>query len=223
MRKLIATSFVTLDGVMQAPGGPEEDTRGDFRWGGWTANYWDEMMGPVMDEFLARPFDLLLGRRTYEIFAAYWPFISGGPEASVAKVFNPARKYVVSTTLKEPAWENSVLVQGDPAQGILALKKEAGPGLQVHGSANLLQTLLRHDLLDGLRVWTFPLTLGCGRKLFDGGAVPAAFRLTNCRVSTTGVIIADYERAGEVRPGSFATGEPTTQELARRKKWAEGG
>ena len=222
MRKIIATSFVTLDGVMQAPGGPEEDTTGDFRWGGWTANYWDDKMGPIMDEFMGRPFDLLLGRRTYEIFAAYWPFINDGPEMSVAKVFNPARKYVVSTTLKKLEWENSELVQGDPVKGLLALKKEAGPEIQVHGSANLLQTLLKHDLLDGLRVWTFPLTLGRGKKLFDGGAVPAAFRLTSCRFSDTGVIVADYERAGEVRPGSFVTGEPTAQDLARRRKWAGG-
>lgn len=222
MRKLIATSFVTLDGVMQAPGGPDEDPTGDFRWEGWAANYWDEMMGKMMDGFLGRPFDLLLGRRTYEIFAAYWPFVSGGPEQPIAKLFNPARKYVVSTTLKKLEWENSRLVQGDAVKGIQALKQEAGPEIQVHGSANLLQTLLRHDLLDAMRVWTFPLTLGRGKRLFDGGAVPAAFRLTGCQYSTTGVIVADYERAGEVRPGSFTPGEPTAQELARRKKWAEG-
>jgi len=222
MRKLIANSFVTLDGVMQAPGGPDEDTTGDFRWGGWSANYWDDLGGKVMDEFMGRPFDLLLGRRTYEIFAAYWPFITDGPEVAVARLFNPARKHVVSTTLKELAWENSALVPGDPVKGILALKQAAGPELQVHGSANLLQTLFKHDLLDGLRVWTFPLTLGRGKRLFDGGAVPAAFKLTGCRFTTTGVVIADYERSGEVRPGSFASGEPTAQELARRKKWAEG-
>ncbi|MGI0048224.1 MAG: dihydrofolate reductase family protein, partial [Nitrososphaera sp.] len=161
MRKIIVNAFVTLDGVMQAPGGPEEDPTGGFKYGGWSVNYWDEMMAKViMDELLARPFDLLLGRKTYDIFAAHWPHVKNDPDklnAMAADRLNGARKYVVSKTLAQAGWQNSTLVTGDAAKEIRELKNQDGPEIQVHGSSNLIQTLLKNDLIDEFRVWTFPL------------------------------------------------------------------
>ncbi len=204
MRKLSVNTFLSLDGVMQAPGGPEEDPSGGFEYGGWSVTYWDEEMGHVMDDFMGKPFDLVLGRRTYEIFAAYWPNATDNP---TAKVLNEARKYVASRTLKSVDWQNSVLIEGDVAEGIAALKQQDGPELQVHGSANLIQTLLRHDLIDWLRIWTFPVVLGSGKRLFAEGATPSGLKLVESKVSTTGVMIGTYEPAGEVPIGSFALEE----------------
>lgn len=221
MRKLIANTFMTLDGVMQAPGGPEEDPTGGFTYGGWSANYWDEMMGKLMDEFIDNPFDLLLGRKTYEIFAAHWPFVKNDPDklnAMAADRLNNARKYVVSKTLDKADWKNSTLVKGDVAREIIKFKQQNGPEIQVHGSSNLIQTLLKHDLIDEFHVWTFPLTIGNGKRLFGEGTIPAAFKLLDCKSSTTGVIIAVYVRDGNVKTGSFELEKPTEAELSRRKK-----
>ncbi|GAA4565102.1 dihydrofolate reductase family protein [Micromonospora coerulea] len=201
MRKLIVSTFLTLDGVMQAPGGPGEDDDGGFTHGGWSVNYWDEMMGQVMGAAMSKPFDLVLGRRTYDIFAAHWPRAT---EEDAAKPLNDATKYVASRSRPTLEWRNSVLIEGDAADGIAALKQQDGPELQVHGSANLIQTLLRHDLVDEYRLWVFPVVLGSGKRLFSAGAVPAALKLVDSKVSTTGVVIGTYQPAGELVTGSFA-------------------
>jgi dihydrofolate reductase len=200
MRKLIVGSFITLDGVMQAPGGPEEDTSGGFEHGGWSFGYWDEQMQNVMGEWMSQPFDLVLGRKTYEIFAAYWPNTDEPP----AEQLNKATKYVASTTLKDLDWENSHLIEGDVADGIRALKQEEGPDLSVQGSANLIQTLLEHGLVDEFRLMIFPLVLGTGKRLFDGGTVPDGLEVTSAQTSSTGVIIATYRPGAEIKYGSFA-------------------
>jgi dihydrofolate reductase len=208
---------------MQAPGGPEEDTTGGFKYGGWTAGYWDDILGGVMGEQMAGPFDLLLGRKTYEIFAAHWPYVkSDDPDGPIAGKLNSAKKYVVSTTLKKLDWNNSTLVKGDIAQEIKTLKQQNGPELQVHGSGNLIQTLLKHDLVDEFRLKIFPVTIGTGKRLFSDGTIPAGFKLVDSKTSTTGVIVATYERAGKVKTGSFALETPTEAELNRRKRLEEG-
>lgn len=225
MRKIVANTFVSLDGVMQAPGGPEEDPTGGFKHGGWSVNYWDDMMTKtIMDGLLGKPFDLLLGRRTYEIFAAHWPFVKNDPDklnAMAADKMNGAKKYVASRTLAKTDWENSTLVTGDVAKEIDRLKKQDGPEMQVHGSANLMQTLLKHDLIDEFHVWIFPLAVGGGKRLFGEGTIPAGFKQLDCKISTTGVIIATYVRDGEIRTGSVALETPTKAELERRKRLKE--
>jgi dihydrofolate reductase len=201
MRQLMVTTFLTLDGVMQAPGGPGEDDSGGFAHGGWSVNYWDELMGQVMDEATSTPFAMVLGRKTYDIMAAYWPH---APEETGAKVFNEATKYVASRGRPTLEWSNSVLIEGDAAEGIAALKKEDGPELQVHGSSNLIQTFLRHNLVDQYRLWVFPVVVGSGKRLFPEGTIPSALKLVDNKVSTTGVVIGTYEPAGEIVTGSFA-------------------
>jgi dihydrofolate reductase len=201
MRELIVSTFLTLDGVMQAPGGPGEDDSGGFTHGGWSVNYWDDMMGGVMGEAMSGPFDLVLGHRTYEIFAAYWPHATDDPGA---KPLNDATKYVASRGRPTLEWSNSVLIEGDAAEGVAALKTQDGPELQVHGSGNLIQTLLRHNLVDEYRLWIFPLVIGSGKRLFSDGTVPAGLKLIDSKVSTTGVVIGTYEPAGEIVTGSFA-------------------
>ena len=201
MRTLIVSTFLTLDGVMQAPGGPGEDDSGGFAHGGWSVNYWDEQMGEFMDELMGKPFDLVLGRRTYDIFAAHWPHAS---EEDGAKPLNDATKYVASRSRPTLEWRNSVLIEGDAAEGVAALKQGDGPELQVHGSANLLQTLLRHGLVDQYRLLVFPLVLGSGKRLFADGTIPAGLKLVDSTVSSTGVVMASYEPAGDVVTGSFA-------------------
>jgi dihydrofolate reductase len=200
VRKLVVLTFVTLDGVIQAPGGPEEDTSGGFKHGGWTVGYWDDFMGQVMGVQMAEPFDLLLGRKTYEIFAAYWPNAKNEP---LAHKLNEAKKYVVSTTLSKLDWNNSNLITGDIVDEIKKLKKRDGPEIQVHGSSNLIQTLLKNDLVDEFRLKIFPVTIGTGKRLFGDGTIPASFRLLESQVSTTGVIVATYVRDGEIKTGSF--------------------
>jgi dihydrofolate reductase len=203
MRKILVLTFLTLDGVMQAPGGPEEDTSGGFSNGGWSFPYFDEFLGKVMGEQMGRPFDLLLGRKTYELFAAYWPHQDEKTNPG-ADALNKAKKYVASHSATTLAWKNSVLLQGDVVEEIKKLKEEDGPELQVHGSGDFIQTLLKHDLVDELWLKIFPITLGTGKRLFAEGTIPAAFALRNSKVSPRGVIIANYERAGEVKTGSFA-------------------
>jgi dihydrofolate reductase len=198
MRKIIVLSFVSLDGVMQAPGTPTEDPSGNFTLGGWTVPYFDNFLGEVMTEQMSKPFDLLLGRKTFEIFAAYWPH----HEEEGAGI-NKATKYVVSNTLTKHDWKTSVFVGGDVVAELKKLKETEGPDLQVHGSVTLIQTLLEHDLVDELWLKIFPVTLGSGKQLFGKGVMPAAFTLTKCVPSPVGVIIANYTRSGEVVTGSF--------------------
>jgi dihydrofolate reductase len=200
MRKLIVLSFITLDGVMQAPGGPDEDTSSGFKEGGWSVVYWDDILNSVMSEQMKAPFDLLLGRKTYEIFAGYWPKVKEGEDAGL----NNARKFVVSKTLKNPQWKNSTLIKDDVVNEIRKLKEEDGPEIQVHGSGNLIQTLLKNDLVDELKLKIYPVTLGTGKRLFGEGTISAGFKLIENKISTSGVIIAGYERAGEIKKGSFA-------------------
>ena len=201
MRELIVQTFLTLDGVMQAPGGPEEDESGGFEHGGWSVNYWDDRMAEVMGEATSGPFAMVLGRRTYDIMAAHWPHAS---EEEGATTFNEATKYVASRNRPTLEWSNSVLIEGDAAEGLAALKEEDGPELQVHGSANLIQTLLRHGLVDEFRLWVFPLVIGSGKRLFAEGTIPSGLRLVDSKVSTTGVVMGTYESAGEIVTGSFA-------------------
>jgi len=198
MRKIIVLSFITLDGVMQGPGGPTEDTSGNFTYGGWTVPYFDDFLGETMAEQMSRPFDLLLGRKTFEIFASYWPH---HPEEGAE--INNATKYIASNTLTKHEWEKSLFLKGDVVEEIKKLKQQDGPELQVHGSSNLIQTLLKHDLVDEFWLKIFPVTLGTGKRLFDQGTIPAAYTLVESKPSPGGVIIATFKRAGEVETGSF--------------------
>jgi dihydrofolate reductase len=200
MRRLIVQTFLTLDGVMQAPGGPGEDDEGGFKQGGWSVTYWDDQMGEVMGEATSKPFAMVLGRKTYDIMAAYWPT---APEDTGAKVFNDATKYVASRSPRKLDWSNSALIEGDAAEGLATLKKEDGPELQVHGSGNLIQTLLRNNLVDEYRLWIFPVVIGSGKRLFADGALPSGLKLVDSTISTTGVVIGRYEPAGEIPIGSF--------------------
>jgi dihydrofolate reductase len=195
MRKIIVLSFITLDGVMQAPGGPEEDTSNGFAYGGWVTPYFDEMSGKIMAKQM-KPADLLLGRKTFEIFASYWPTHSENWPG-----INKVTKYVMSKTVTSSTWSNSVFLHN--VSDIEKLKKTDGLDLQVHGSGQLIQTLLAHDLVDELWLKFFPITLGSGKKLFDGGAIPAAFTLTESAVTPSGILVANYKRAGKVKTGSF--------------------
>lgn len=201
MRKIIILTFLSLDGVMQAPGGPEEDTSGGFAYGGWTVPFSNEDTGKAMVEQIKPPFELLLGRKTYDIFAAYWPYQSN--EGAIAGPFNAARKYVASHHNFEPTWENTTVLTGDVVEQIRQLKSEDGPDLQVHGSGNFIQTLLENDLVDEMWLKFYPVTLGKGKRLFAEGAMPAAFKLTGTKIFDTGVIFANYARDGEVKTGEF--------------------
>jgi dihydrofolate reductase len=212
MRKLIVNTFMSIDGVMQGPGGPDEDPTGGFTFGGWATGYFDdEMMDQMAD---SGPYELLLGRGTYEIFAAHWPY----DEGPIADHLNATRKHVASRTLEAVEWSNSTLIEGDVAEYVRKLKDEDGPELQVHGSPGLLQTLLEHDLIDEYRLWLFPVALGAGKRFFGAGTIPVALKLTDSKVSQTGVTINVYERAGEIDTGSFEFEEPTAAEIERRKR-----
>ncbi len=198
-RKLVADAFVSMDGVMQAPGGPDEDRDRGFAHGGWTNAYWDEFMGQAMGEQMARPHELLLGRKTYDIFADFWPKHRDEPGAAS---LNDATKYVASRTRKKVDWEHSTLLRGDVPAAVRELKRQPGPPIHVLGSPNLLQTLLKNDLVDELELWVFPVALGSGKRLFDEGTQPTAWKLTRSQTSSTGVTIQHYERAGDVRYGT---------------------
>ncbi len=214
MRKLAVNTFMSLDGVMQSPGGPDEDPTGGFTLGGWGAPYFDEEMMQRVAQ--SAPYELLVGRGTYEIFAAHWPY----DEGPIADQLNSTRKHVASTTLKEVDWNNSTLITGDVAEYVATLKSQDGSEIQVHGSPGLVQTLLEHDLIDEFRLWIFPLVIGTGKRFFGEGAIPAALKLVDTYVSRTGVTINVYQRAGDVNPGSFEFDEPTDAELERRRHLA---
>jgi dihydrofolate reductase len=219
MRKIIVSTFLTMDGVLQAPGGPHEDPTNNFKWGGWSFHYWDDIMNEAMGGIMSESYDLLLGRRTYEIFAAYWPFQENHP---IGVAFTRAQKFVVATTAVDLSWENSTLITGDVVKELKRLKATDGPDLFVNGSGRLIQTLLQHDLVDALHTWIFPITLGRGKKLFEDGIQPRQWKLTKSVVSTTGVVIASYVPDGEVKIGSFPSDEVSEAEIARRAKWASG-
>jgi dihydrofolate reductase len=221
MRKIVAAAFVSLDGVMQAPGGPPEDPTGGFTHGGWTVNYWDEPMGAFMGDIFSGPFALLLGRKTYEIFAAHWPFV--GPDDPIGGLFNTVTKYVATSSSAPLTWTNSVALRGDVAAEIARLKQDDGPTLLTQGSSGLLQTLLAHDLIDEFRLLTFPLVLGPGKRLFGQGTKANALTLTTTSVSTTGVIMSVYQRAGDIKIGSFELPNPSAAELARRERMKREG
>jgi dihydrofolate reductase len=200
MRKIITTTFVTLDGVMQAPGGPDEDTSGEFKYGGWQISYpSDEGMDSKLAEFMNTPFELLLGKTTYDIFAGYWP--QATTDLEVANPFNKTKKYVVSHKSFEPSWHNSLCITGDVAAQIKKLKEEDAPDLWVWGSGNLIQTLLEHRFVDRMHLWIYPITIGTGKRLFAEGTQAENFKLVDSKISKTGVIFATYERAGDLKTG----------------------
>ncbi|HTE27709.1 dihydrofolate reductase family protein [Flavitalea sp.] len=214
MRKIIVTTFISLDGVMQGPGGPEEDPTNGFKWGGWTATFWDEIMNNKMAASMKNPYDLLLGRKTYEIFASHWPYA----DDPISETFNRITKYVVSGKGLELTWKNAVLITGDIVAKLAQLRKEDGPDLLVNGSGKLVQTLLSNGLVDLLYLWIFPTTIGKGKRLFEEGTSPANWELLESTTSTTGVIIASYKPSGAIKLGSFALEPPTEAELIRREK-----
>ena len=219
MRKLIASTFVSLDGVMQAPGGPEEDPTGGFSLGGWMFGFADDGMDISAAGFDGKDRELVLGRRTYEIFEAHWPYQPD--EDPIAKILNAARKHVASRTLTKLHWNNSTLLEGDVVKAITALKAQPGPDLQMIGSGNLIQTLQAASLIDEYNVWIFPAVLGRGKRLFGETARPSALRLLRSRTSNTGVLMNTYVKDGDIQPGTFATIEPSEKELHRRRRMAD--
>jgi dihydrofolate reductase len=216
MRRIIVSTFTSLDGVMQAPGGPEEDPTGGFAFGGWTAPHFDPALGASMGEIFSRPFDLLLGRKTYDVFAAHWPYVTD-PNDPIAGMFNRITKYVASRTRTTLAWQNSQLLGADTVAALRQLKSADGPDLLVQGSGGLLQTLWKNDLVDEFTVLVFPLVLGKGKKLFADGATPMGLKLVKSQAFATGVIAATYRPDGAVKTGSFALAEPSAAELERRR------
>lgn len=219
MRRIHAGAFVSLDGVMQAPGGPEEDPTGGFTHGGWVAPYWDETAGESMAPLLKEPFDLLLGRRTYEIFAAFWPYNDEDP---IGRAFNQAAKYVVTSSREPLSWANSHAIN-DGADGVARLKESDGPDLVIQGSGKLYPDLIARGLIDRLSLMTFPILLGKGKRLFGQNGPSRALKLVESKASPTGVLIARYEPAGPVRTGTFETKPPSETELARRERWRREG
>ncbi len=225
MRKIVTAAFVSLDGVMQAPGGPEEDPTGGFRFGGWTAPYMDDVIGAALGESFKEQFDLLLGRKTYDIFAAHWPYIDTDPKsegfdalnAEIARRFNTITKYVATQRPESLWWKNSRALGPNIVEAIQKLKKEDGPNLLTQGSSELVHQLLANDLVDELRVLVYPVVLGKGKRLFANESAPRSLKLTKSVASPSGVIIATYERGGEVKTGSFALDKPTEAELERRR------
>ena len=202
MRKIITTTFITLDGVMQAPGGREEDKEDGFAYGGWQMSFpRDEKLGSILNGFFGIPFELLLGKTTYDIFAGYWP--TAKTDNEVAIPFNKTKKYVVSHQSFEPSWHNSVCITGDVVAQLKRLKEEDGPDLWVWGSGNLIQTLLKEHLIDRMHLWIYPITIGTGKKLFAEGTQPQNFKLVDSKIGTTGLIFATYEPAGELKTGSL--------------------
>lgn len=216
MRKIIVTTFLTMDGVLQGPGGPQEDTTNGFIWGGWQFGYSDEPSREALGKVMGQPFDLLLGRKTYEIFAAYWPYNADNP---IGEKFNRINKYVVATTPIDTSWAHTTLIKEDVVNELKKLKAQDGPDLLVHGSGRLVQTLLKNQLVDELYTWIYPLTLGKGKKLFEEGTIAQQWKTTESFISTTGMIMAKYEPAGEVKLGSYVSNEVSEAEMERREKW----
>lgn len=219
MRRVVTGMMASLDGVMQAPGGPEEDPSGEFRFGGWTFPLWDQVGGETWRDTFTRPFALLLGRKTYEIFAAYWPHQSG----EIADPFNAATKYVATSSAAPLEWANSVRLEGDVIDAVARLKQGDGPDLLTQGSATLVRSLLAAGLVDELYLATFPVLLGKGKRWFGEGSAPGEWRLVETLSTTTGAILSRYCPNGPVRTGSFAAIEPSAEETARRERWKTEG
>ena len=220
MRKLVIGAQLSLDGVMQAPGGPQEDFTRGFQFGGWSVPYWDDAgLGQFMSSMFGTPYELLLGRKTYEIFAGYWPYHDDNP---IGKAFNSVRKYVATSSREPLTWRNSVAIH-DAAKDVAELKQQDGPMLLTQGSTALLQTLLKNDLVDELQLVVFPLVLGKGKRLFGDGAIPTALRVVESKVSTKGVVMTRYRRDGAIKTGSFGPDNPSPAELARREKMKREG
>jgi dihydrofolate reductase len=216
MRRIIVAAFTSLDGVMQAPGGPTEDPTGGFTLGGWTAPHFDEALGSAMGQIFGRPFDLLLGRKTYDIFAAHWPYVAD-PNDPIAGIFNQITKYVASRSRPKLTWRNSQLLGEDVVASLKQLKSEDGVDLLVQGSSNFVQTLWKNGLVDEFSVLTFPLVLGKGKRLFGDGAVPTGLKLIKAQSYPNGVIVANFAPDGAVKTGSFQLAEPSEAELERRR------
>ena len=217
MRKIIAITQVTLDGIMQSPGGPEEDPRGGFTRGGWAMPFLDEAMEEALGKIMSGEFDMLLGRRTYEIFATYWPYTGDNP---IAKAFTKATKYVVTNSLDRFDWVNSQPIGGDAVDEIRRLKASDGSQLHLWGSSELLHTLIAAELVDEFRLWVFPLVLGKGKRLFENGVPPRGLTLVESRSAPKGVLFNTYRPAGPLPKGSFQPENPSDAELARREKIA---
>lgn len=217
MRRIIVATFISLDGVMQAPGGPEEDPVGGFAFGGWTAPYFDEALGASLGEIFGRPFDLLLGRKTYDIFAAHWPYSKDPGDAPIADAFNRCTKYVASRSDRKLSWQNSQWLGTDPVASLRKITREDGPDILVQGSSDFLQTLWPASLVDEFSVLTFPVVLGKGKHLFGNGVTPSALKLVKSRSFPTGVVVSNYRPDGAVKTGSFQLAEPSAAELERRR------
>jgi len=223
MRKIIVGAMVSMDGVMQAPGGPTEDPTNGFKFGGWQMPYFDKEFGEELGRLFRKKFDLLLGRKTYEIFAAYWPYrAENAPEGGIAKLFNAIKKYAVSQSGEvDTSWQGSVLLR-DIAD-VKSVKQEDGPNLVTQGSTELVHALFANDLVDAMSIFTVPVILGGGKKLFADGSAPHSFKLTSSRVSSSGVVISHYERDGEVKVDDVALGSPSEREIARQKRMKREG
>ena len=215
MRKIIVASFLTMDGVLQAPGGPEEDTTSGFKWGGWQFPYADELTDDTLTKIMSTPFDLLLGRRTYEIFSAYWPYHND----TIGEKFNRINKYVVATTPVDTSWKTSILINRNVVSELKKIKEQDGPDLLVHGSSRLIQTLFANRLVDVLNTWTYPITLGEGKKLFEEGTPAQEWKVKESRISPGRTVFVSYVPGGEVKLGSFVTDEVSDAEMKRREKW----
>jgi dihydrofolate reductase len=218
MRKLTGAVFLSLDGVMQAPGGPNEDPSGGFRFGGWTFPYWSEDMSAPFGKIIDAEYDLLLGKRTYDIFAAYWPYNQDNP---IGAKFQRINKYVLTHSDEPLTWDNSHNMSGDTAHAVAELKRSSGRDLLIQGSSSLYVPLLAAGLIDRLVLMSFPVLLGRGKRVFDGSESPGALKLVDHFVSSTGVVMATYEPAGEVPTGTFETKPPSEAELERRRTWAK--
>jgi dihydrofolate reductase len=218
--KLIINTFLSLDGVMQAPGAPDEDRSGGFGHGGWMVPYADEDLGRIITAWTQRAAAFLLGRGTYEIFAAHWPRVTD-PSDAIARALNGLPKYVASTTLKRAEWHNTTVIRGDVVEAVRSLKREGTGELQVHGSPGLAQTLIANDLIDEYRLWIHPVVLGAGKRLFGTGVVPAALKLSATQTTGTGVVVHTYERAGAPRYGAFSVDEDTSTERLFRGEFRQ--
>jgi len=217
MRRIVVATFISLDGVMQAPGGPQEDPTGGFTLGGWTAPHFDAALGASMGEIFGRPFDLLLGRKTYDIFASHWPYVTD-PNDPIAGIFNRVTKYVASRARPKLTWQHSQLLGTDVVASLKQLKSENGPDLLVQGSSEFVQTLWKNGLIDEFSVLILPVVLGTGKRLFGDGAIPAGLKLVKSKSHPTGVIVANYAPDGAVKTGDFQLAEPSEAELERRRK-----
>lgn len=222
MRKIVVGAFVSLDGVMQAPGGPTEDPTKGFKFGGWVTPFFDQVFGEEVGRMFEEKYDLLLGRKTYEIFAAHWPYAEGGPDDAIAKQFKTITKYAVSRSGEvDTSWAGSVLLRN--IEDVRRLRQQDGPNLVTQGSTELVHALLAEDLVDGLAIFTVPVVLGGGKKLFADGSAPHNYKLKHSRISSTGLLIGHYQRDGDIKRGDTALDQPSKAEAARQERMKREG